>query len=368
MDTLNVFSPTFGNRPKRIVGRDKEIGDFIVGIEGRPGHKNRATFLIGQRGMGKTALLLELAEQSKRRGYIPVRVTAGEKMLDEIIEGIQINGAPFVEKKDKPVKSLSAGAFGFSFGLTFSDELQRNFGFRTKLTLLCEELAKADRRILILVDEVASSTPQMRELATTYQHLVGDETDIAFAMAGLPSAISEVLNDTILTFLNRAHQVYLGALRLDAVSAYYLEVFTALGLGITPEVLDLAVTATKGYPFLLQLIGYYILDAVNASGESGITRALVEVAIMNSRRALEASIFKPSLRPLSDGDRRFIDAMAHDTGSSRISDLRVRLNVGSAHVQKYKERLVEAGIVTSERRGELSFTLPYMNEYLRGEL
>jgi hypothetical protein len=44
--TENVFSPTFGNRPFHIVGRETELSDYMAGLEGNPGHPNRATFFI----------------------------------------------------------------------------------------------------------------------------------------------------------------------------------------------------------------------------------------------------------------------------------------------------------------------------------
>ena len=61
----------------------------------------------------------------------------------------------------------------------------------------------------------------MRVFATTYQHLVGEGLNIAVAMAGLPNAISSVLNDKILTFLNRACKVDLNPLQIADVNACY---------------------------------------------------------------------------------------------------------------------------------------------------
>jgi len=52
--TTDIFSPTFGYRPKYIVGRDKEISEFMGGLADAPSHPNRATFFIGQRGTGNT--------------------------------------------------------------------------------------------------------------------------------------------------------------------------------------------------------------------------------------------------------------------------------------------------------------------------
>ncbi|MDR3305572.1 MAG: ATP-binding protein [Clostridiales Family XIII bacterium] len=316
--------------------------------------------------MGKTALLLELADRAKEFGFISVRVTASERMLDEIIEGIQLAGLRLREKKGKAVKSVSAGAYGFSFGLTFTDDIQNNYGFRTKLTLLCEALAKRGKGILLLVDEIRTNTPEMRELATTYQHLVGDGTNIAFAMAGLPNAISNVLNDDILTFLNRAQKVRLGALPLNDISVYFMDVFRGIGAAADPKVLDSAVVATKGYPYLLQLIGYNIIKQLGNTDT--ITSSIAELAVINSKRALEQDIFIPCLRTLSNEDKRFLEAMAKDPVVSRVADLKERLNVTGSHIQTYKERLIEAGVVDSPGRGLLEFSVPYLGAYLRGEV
>jgi hypothetical protein len=361
----NIFSPTFGNRPSYIVGREAEIGDFMTGLEGPSGHPNRATFFIGQRGMGKTALLLELAERCKATGFIPVRVTANDRMLDEIIEGIQLAGARFVEGKAKSVQSVSVGGFGFSFGLSFTEEINNNFGFRTKLTLLCEELSKHNKGIVFLVDEVQSNTPEMRQFATTYQHLVGDAMNVAFAVAGLPGAISAVLNDDILTFLNRAHKVYLGPLPLTEISTYFLRVFRDMDIDADVQTLDALAEGTKGYPYLLQLIGYHVIELLGGARE--LTQTVADLAVANSKRMLADNIYAPCLKPLSKEDRRFLEAMAQDKEFSEVADLKARLKAGDSHIQTYKRRLIEAGVIDSSGRGTLEFTIPYLGEYLRKE-
>jgi hypothetical protein len=224
-------------------------------------------------------------------------------------------------------------------------------------------LSKRGKGILLLIDEVRASTPEMRELAAIYQHLVGDGANIAIAMAGLPNAISAVLNDEILTFLNRAHKARLGPLLLSDVSNYYLSVFNDLKIKIDAAVLDTVVTATRGYPYLLQLIGYNIIESLGGSPE--ITRVIADTAIINAKRVLAEDVFAPSLRPLSDEDLRFLRAMAQDSGVSRVSDLKVRLNVPATHVQTYRQRLIEAEIIDSPRRGLLEFVIPYLGEHLR---
>ena len=362
----SIFSPTFGYKPQYIVGRDEEISVSVEGLASAPGHRNRAVFLTGQRGMGKTVLLLELAERAKKMDFIPIRVTAGEKMLDEIIEVIQISGERYIKERKIPIKTITAGVFGFSIGFTFTEEIQKNYGFRTKLTLLCEVLTKHNKGVLFLIDEIRASSEEMREFATTYQHLVGDGMNIAVVMAGLPNAVSSVLNDDILTFLNRATKVKLNLLRISDVAACYYQALRDLNIKFTAEMLDAAARSTRGYPYLLQLIGYSILRLLK--GENELTQTLVDIAVDNSIRILKEDVFLPCLNPLSAGDKSFLNAMSIDNNESLVSEIRNRLNVDKSHVQTYRRRLIESGVIHSPSRGRVAFSIPYLGQYLRSEL
>ncbi len=62
----NVFIPIFGNRPQSLVGRDTILADFMEGLSHPEGHPNRATIFTGQRGTGKTAILLEIVPSEIR--------------------------------------------------------------------------------------------------------------------------------------------------------------------------------------------------------------------------------------------------------------------------------------------------------------
>ena len=365
MKNTAVFLPAFGNRPSQLVGRDQVVQAFLKGLSSPAGHPDRATILIGQRGMGKTALLLEFAEKAEQEGFVVTRATATEAVLDDILGAIQLKGSGVIGKKPK-VKGVSAGAFGFSLGLTFTEEVEKGFSFLNKLTLLINELAKHDKGIVILVDEIQVHTSALRTLTAAYQHLVGEGKNIAIAMAGLPHAISSVLNDEVLTFFNRAKKVHLGPLSLSAVSVYYAKTLNRLGKKISSENLEYVVNATRGYPYLLQLIGYYLLEYSESSSE--ISRELIESACISAKRDMIENIYEPVFKPLSQKDRQFLQAMAKDSGVSRIIDIKKRLSASDSTVQAYRKRLLDAGVIANERRGELAFTLPYIDEYLRGEL
>jgi hypothetical protein len=363
MVTQSTFLPTFGNRPERLIGRDAILDGFNEGLAGPVGHPQRANLFIGLRGMGKTALLMELADRAVGLGYVVARVTASDAMLDEIIQLVQINGEEFIPKGRKKLTGIKAGALGFSFGLTFTEETERHYGFRIKLTMLADELATHGKRILLLIDEVQSTSAQMRELATTYQHLVGERKEVAICMAGLPESISSVLNDKVLTFLNRAHKDTLGPLDLNDIALYYNDAFRRLGISIDPRTLEEAVIATRGYPYLLQLIGFNLVELAGAS--RSVNADSVGIAANNAERSLAQNVFEPSLRPLSNRDRQFLAAVAEDDQPSRMADVQARMRTSKSNAQQYRSRLIDHGLIAPVARGTVELTLPYFAEYLR---
>jgi hypothetical protein len=362
----NIFLPAFGVKPHPLIGRDDIIAEFIDGLKRPVGHPLRTIFISGQRGMGKTALLLELAERAAYHKFIVARVTSSERMLEEIIQTIQLNGEEHIPKPTKKLRGVSAGAMGFSIGLTFSDEVERKYGFRIKLSLLADELAKHGLGILILVDEVQSSGESLRELATTYQHLIGEGKNIAVSMAGLPGAVSEVLNDKVLTFLNRAHKVRLDPLPLPAVELYYYRAFTDASKQIGPVELAEAVQASRGYPYLVQLVGYYIMEL--AAADLIVSQIIVRNAVKSAKTDLVENVYRTSLSGLSEKDIQFLKAMAIDEKQSKSKDIRERMRVSNSYFQQYRIRLLQHGLISPEHRGAYSFTLPYMGEYLKGQL
>ena len=364
MPTAPLFHPTFGSRPAKIVGRDAEIELFAEGLQSPVGSRDRCILLLGQRGMGKTALLLEFEDIAKKRGFVVARVSHNEDMLDEIIELIQLKGSRFVQDKKSPVKGFSAGALGFSFGLTFTEETQRTYGFRVKLEMLCEKLEEHGMGVLILVDE-AKTSEKMRQLATTYQNLVGDGRNVAVCMAGLPHAVSSILNDSVLTFLNRARKAKLGPISTQEIRAYYNAAFNELGLEFPEGVLDDMARAANGFPYLMQLVGYYAVLYGEPSG--AVNDDILGRAVKAARADLEDNVLTPILATLSDRDRQLLGAMARDEGVSKVSDIIKRMGATDSSFQPYRARLIDAGVVEAPRRGELVFAVPFLGEYLASQ-
>ena len=358
-----VFRPSFGNRPDQLLGRDAIMDQVTEGLQSFPGSAERSLLLIGQRGMGKTALLLEIADRAKELDYVAVRVTCGESMLDNLVELLQREGSRYIKESGRSVKGVSAGALGFSFGLTFTEEAQRSFGFRVKLEMICEKLSKVGKRVLILADEVTPSVAGMRELAAAYQELAGTETDIAIVMAGLPAAVSDLLNYKTLTFLNRAQRIVLEMIPIHEVELYYQSAFSRASIKASPEIIKEAAEATEGFPYQIQLVGHY-LSKVSAGGKN-VSRKMLLQALDAVTGDIDSKVFHAMINPLSDLDISFLTVIAEHDGIIKTADIGELLHLGHGTVQTYRKRLLDAGVISAPRRGELVFVFPQLADYLR---
>lgn len=360
-NSQSLFQPTFGNRPEQYIGRDGVIEKFMAGLKEPVGSRDRCTLFLGQRGMGKTALLLELSDRAQKEGYVVARVTAHEGMPQAIIEQLQLNGSKYFDNEKRKLTGVTAGVLGFTFGLTFSEAAERQYGFRSKMSLLCDKLAEKGMGALILIDEVRTS-PAMREVAAAYQELVGDRKNVAIAMAGLPHAVSKLLNDSVLTFLNRANREELGLISTNLIRAYLEKAFKSIKLEASDEILDRAALSTRGFPYLMQLIGYYVIQYTPTHGV--VTDAIMDKAEKAALDDMDKNVFEPILNPLSDNDKLFLTALARCGETVTTAKLQAELGPQGPAIQPYRKRLIEAGVIESPRRGELVFAVPYLSEYL----
>lgn len=85
---------------------------------------------------------------------------------------------------------------------------------RIVLEKVLKQLKEKGIKVLVTLDE-AQSTPEVKQLAATYQLMRREKYNISLVMTGLPSEVSELQNDNVLTFLLRS-----GRLTLTPVAAF----------------------------------------------------------------------------------------------------------------------------------------------------
>lgn len=362
----NPFTPTFGVSPPLLLGRQEPLDRFAEALADGPGSPGRATVYTGARGTGKTVLLNEVEDLARAEGWFVISETASpgfvERLAREHLPPLLSELDP--EATSRKLKGFTAPMVGG--GVTW-DTTQNHLstpGLRNQLTALCDLLADRETGLLLTLDEIhLKQRDELRELCTTVQHLFRENRGIAFVGAGLPSAVSGLLSDEVLTFLRRADRYHLGRIPIMDVSKAIASPIRDAGRSITVDLSMRAAEATNGYPFLIQLVGYHTWRINPDAAE--ITAADVEKGILAARRRLGSLVVEPSLADLSNVDRTFLVAMALDDGPSRMTDIALRLNCDGNYASQYRLRLLAAELIESVGHGAVTFALPYLREYLR---
>jgi hypothetical protein len=367
----NPFHPTFGVSPPLLVGRDSLIEAAAEAIEDGPGAPARATLYTGPRGSGKTVLLNAVEDQARTQGWAVISETADpgfiERMTHQHLPLLLHGLDPAAVRKRLSGLNVPLGPLG-SAGVDWNTVETHvvQAGLRNQIELLTDLLAADGLGLLITLDEVHyQQIDELRQFGTTVQHAFREERELMFVGAGLSSAVSDLLNDEVLTFLRRADRHHLGSVSRAEVARAIREPVGGAGRMIGDEALSVMVEGTGGYPFLIQLVGHRTWRLHAATKEITVNDAREGVA--QALRRLGSLVYEPALADASDVDKTFLLAMAKDDGPSKMADIQQRLGVNESYASQYRLRLIAAELIEPKKRGYVDFSLPYLREYLRDE-
>ena len=360
----NPFTPTFGEIPLHLAGRDEVIRELTLAFKSSNRRPELSTIFSGARGTGKTALLSFLAERAAIYNWIPVGTTA----LPGMLEDIEIQ----TRRKCIHLLESESGARLASVGVPqilevgFEQPATAPSNWRSRMTDMLEQLEAHDAGLLITVDEIDPALDEMILLAATYQHFVREGHRVALLMAGLPQYISALLSNKTASFLRRAQQFDLSRISDYEVEHALRRTISDQGREIGASDLDACVHAIQGFPFLLQLVGYHAWEqhpsCKTISSEDCI------MGVQAAQHEMERRILEATYYDLSQGDIRFLKAMLSDARESSNADIVERLDRSPAQVSHYRRRLIDAGIIGERRRGVVGFDMPFFREFLQEKL
>ncbi|MDR0885520.1 MAG: hypothetical protein LBN22_04020 [Clostridiales Family XIII bacterium] len=159
--------------------------------------------------------------------------------------------------------------------------------------------------------------------------------------------------------MTRLLTIFLHNIDLDLIDELYNNVFKDYDAEPISIISD-AARLTNGYPYLIQLVDYYLWGIT----DKRITKAKLDFCIKQSKQILFQNVHSLIYGNLSVRDQEFINAMCEDESVSKISDIMNRLDVTKGYISKYRQRLLDRGLIQREGRGELSFMLPFMKEFV----
>ena len=231
-----------------------------------------------------------LGDVARSRGFQVVDVAANAGFCDRILGAL-------TRRREVSGLTVSPSMFGMSLGPI---EVSRS------ATQLGEAMFEASRShgLLITVDEIQdASLAEMRELGNEIQLLIRQGANVAFAFAGLPASIDGVVVDVTLTFLQRAKHVELTRLSDYEVGDSFEETMAKGNRTIGDEAAQLLVSAAAGYPFMVQLVGYYAWQASSRRDSSEVTLEDAKRGVEIARKSFDNMVCSCSQKGLAETAR-----------------------------------------------------------------
>ena len=365
----NPFLPTFGTSPPVLAGRDDVVARFIHAFERGPIHPDFTMLISGVRGVGKTVLLNEAEDAALRLGWRVVSVSASVPGLCRQVTNAALEHLREAEDGGPPRRISSVRVMGV--GVAWTQQPSTDAGItvdlRSALTSLTEQLADGETGLLLTVDELqAVERQEAAELAAAVQHIARRELlPLAFVGAALPEIDETLLADRGMTFLQRCARARLLPLERGATQTALRMPIASAGGRIDDDALELAVNASGGHPFTIQLLGYQSWEM--AAPDRHITLKHAQAGILEAEQAVLDQIVKPIWSGLSATDRSFLQAMSADDADSEINTIAARIGRSPNYAQSYRRRLIDAGAIEPAGRGKVRFTHQSLRPWLRSQ-
>jgi len=386
MDKIkNPFSPGAGSPPPELAGRSGilEQADVLLGrvLARRP---EKSMLLTGLRGVGKTVLLNEIDRRAKYAGYRTILVEAHEgKSLAVLLaphlrrllfELDRIAGAGDKARRGLAVLKSFVGAIKISVGeLDIGLDIEPEAGaadsgdLEVDLPSLFMTVAEAAQErgvaIAILIDEIQYfKSVELSALIMAMHKMQQNQLPLVLIGAGLPilpglAGESKSYAERLFSFPE------VGPLPEPDANKALQDPVRAAQEEFSAEALAEIFRLTQGYPYFLQEWGYQVWN--HAVTSPILLQVVQEASDMVSRR-LDENFFRVRFDRLTPREKMFLRAMAElGSGAYRTSDVADKLHIKISTLGPLRAGLIKKGMIYSPSYGDVAFTVPLFDEFMR---
>ncbi len=363
----NPFTPVFGGKPGFFFGRQALVERFERALDVR-GSEDRALFVTGTRGSGKTSLVEHLSQRAQEAGWDTFDVNA-ENALNSLFRRL----ARFDTRSSTVAPQVSVTAFGMGGSVGGSGTTKTTHYTPEDLdTLLLETCEQARKGVFISIDEIQKvPLEEVSLICGAFQMASRKGHDIALVVAGLPFAYDNVIHHDGCTYMRRCVHEELGLLTHAEVEGAFSSAFESIeGLTVEPTALEQLVRQSSGHPYMMQLLGYYAVEYANQQMQGRayrLTEAGVDAFFPVALEAYERRSLQPLLDAMGSGEVSYLRAMVAVMDESHVAQTGdVAQNLGKTHrqVAAYRQTLLNNGVILAPARGAVRFNIPYLRDYL----
>ena len=386
MDKIrNPFSPGAGSPPPELAGRDNilEQARVLLGrvLAKRP---EKSLLLTGLRGVGKTVLLNEIERMAQASGYRTILIEAHEGKSLAVLLAPQLRrllfdldriaGAGDKVRRGIAVLKSFVGAIKIKVGeIDISLDIEPEPGtadsgdLETDLPSLFMAVGEAAQErgvaVALLIDELQYfSSQELSALIMAMHKMQQRQLPLLLIAAGLP-----ILPGLMGESKSYAERLFsfpdIGPLpEPDATKALQDPVRQA-GEAFEPAALAEIFRLTRGYPYFLQEWGY---QAWNHATASPISLAVVRQTSALVAQRLDENFFRVRFDRLTPREKKYLRAMAElGPGPHRTGDVADKLGVKINTLGPVRANLIKKGMVYSPSHGDMAFTVPLFDEFMR---
>lgn len=372
---MNPFKPTAGKMPPILIGREQILNDFQEALTNGAGAPGRIMLITGQRGYGKTVLLTQLRKIAQEQQWRTISDTASPGLTQRLLAALS-QPEPHIHASFSPTVNLP-GIASINIGEATINEERAALDLRQALLQAIQnKQIKKGKGILLTIDETQAINPDdLVNIATAVQHVITtldeqqiadeDKKGIALVFAGLPRMVNELTNNRVTTFLRRALHRELHSIAIPDVKNAYIESVRESGKTISQMCAMQAAQLSEGYPYMIQLVGYYMWQAAHSEGSSVITEEHLKIGSADALLAFDDAVCEPILHELTAAERKMIDALAQfQVEGASIAQLVEKTGRSRSWVNKYRMSLLAQNVVDSPARGVLRISVPHLRDYL----
>lgn len=386
MDKIrNPFSPGAGAPPPELAGREGilEQARVLLGrIRAR--RPEKSLLLTGLRGVGKTVLLNEIERLARDGGYRTILVEAHEgKPLAVLLaphlrrllfELDRLAGAGNKARRGLAVLKSFVGAIRIKVGeIDIGVDIEPEPGVADSgdlevdlphlFTSVAEAAEERAAAVLILIDEIQYlDTSELSALIMAMHKMQQRQLPLALIGAGLPilpglAGESKSYAERLFNFPD------VGPLSEPDAAKALQEPVQEAGVAFEPAALHEIFQLTRGYPYFLQEWGY---QAWNHATASPIGLDVIRETSGTVLRRLDENFFRVRFDRLTPREKKYLRAMAElGPGPHRGSDIADKLGTTINRLGPARASLIKKGMVYSPSHGDMAFTVPLFDEFMR---
>lgn len=384
---INPFNPGAGVSPPELAGRADVLETAETALaRTKRGKHAKSLMILGLRGVGKTVLLNQIKERAVKLGYLAEMQEAHDgaelkQLLIPVLRRLLLrldrlqHTVETVKKGLRVLRSfignitIAASGAEVTLGVDpetgYADSGNLEDDLRDVLVAVGEAARDAGTPVAILIDELQYLPKEELGALIRGIHAINQAgLPLVLFGAGLPQLAGQAGDAK--SYAERLFDFpRLGALEeADAWKAIRDPVEDE-GAHISDDALREIYAKTHGYPYFLQEWGYTVWNI--AQGDI-ITERDARVATTESIRKLDESFFRVRFDRTTPLERDYMRRLAElGEGPQRSADVAAAMQRSAPSLGPVRDSLIKKGMIFSPEYGQIAFTVPLFDEFMRRE-